>query len=236
VGRYYKTFILFTILVVLGSYAMISSGRMIKEAIGNLLLEVYEKMEKINISVTIDREALIGTSLFTFLIFLFVGALAAETDRGLTYFALSAIALITIVGSIPIFYPEVLHSEIINISYHFFILALVDYLFLVVTLALINSKIVSVINFITFLVFFLGSSSSGSALTALLDLVVYPILSLTLLAVDRASYKIFLPKFPQRMRSEASTEKEEIEENEALRELIKSEIEKIRDFMEELGS
>jgi|YelNatPaOPRAMG01_1025707.scaffolds.fasta_scaffold12140_6 hypothetical protein len=38
------------------------------------------------------------------------------------------------------------------------------------------------------------------------------------------------------MRSEASTEKEEIEENEALRELIKSEIEKIRDFMEELGS
>jgi hypothetical protein len=69
VSRYYKTFILFTILVVLGSYAMISSGRMIKEAIGNLLLEVYEKMEKINIQLRLIEKRLSVPRSSSFLFF-----------------------------------------------------------------------------------------------------------------------------------------------------------------------
>jgi len=153
--------------------------------------------------------------------------------------------LIILCGSIPIFYPEVLYSERIEIPYYFLILILVDYPFLTGTLAAIDSKVIAILDFIAFLTFFLGSPFSGSdSFTALFDLIVYPILSVALVAGDRAlqhrQHRTVLAEFPSEAEPEASAtkrrKKRKKREMKASIRWIESEIEKIRDFMKELES
>jgi len=74
----------------------------------------------------------------------------------------------------------------VYIPYHFFYILIIDYLFFYATLRVVDSKIVAGLDFFAFLASFLGSHLLESdPLIALLDLVVYPIISIILIVGDK---------------------------------------------------
>jgi hypothetical protein len=112
--------------------------------------------------------------------------LLSEKEGKLVHLSLLIIALIILYGTIPIFYPRILYSETVYIPYHFFYILFIDYLFFYATLYVVDSKIAAGLDFFAFLASFLGSYLLESdPFIALLDLVVYPIISIILIVGDK---------------------------------------------------